>query len=268
LTGSAEQAVLPQRLAWRSFYALFLRDVTVARRELPVFLVRTAIQPLLYVLVFGFLLPRMNFVGRAYTSTLLPGILALSLSLSSMQWVALPMVIDFATNGIEDRLLAPLPMRLIALEKIAMGIIQGLVAALFVLPIARLIMGPIEALTLSNVGEIAIVALLGAAAFASLGLLLGTAISPQQIGLVFSVIIGPIMFFGCTYYPWKGLDAVPVLKYLVLINPMVYVAEGMRGALTPALPHMSLGAVIGALTLLTLGVFALGLRAFERRAIM
>jgi ABC-2 type transport system permease protein len=76
------------------------------------------------------------------------------------------------------------------------------------------------------------------------------------------------MFFGCTYYPWKGLDALPVLKYLVLINPMVYVSEGMRGALTPALPHMGLSVVIAALSLITIGVFALGLKAFERRAIL
>ena len=63
---------------------------------------------------------------------------------------------------------------------------------------------------------------------------LGTAIAPQQIGLMFSVIIAPMLFFGCAYYPWRGLDVVPVMKYVVLVNPMVYVAEGMRGALTPA----------------------------------
>lgn len=84
------------------------------------------------------------------------------------------------------------------------GIVQGLIAALFVLPIARLIMGPIEAFTLTNVAEIAAVALLGAAAFSSLGLLLGTAISPQQIGLVFSVIIGPIMSSAAPTIPGRG----------------------------------------------------------------
>ncbi len=57
---------------------------------------------------------------------------------------------------------------------------------------------------------------------------LGTAIAPRQIGLMFSVIVVPMPFFGWAYYPWRGLDVVPVLKYLVLVNPMVYVAEGMR----------------------------------------
>jgi ABC-2 type transport system permease protein len=100
-----------------------------------------------------------------------------------------------------------------------------------------------------------------------LGLLLGSAISPTQIGLMFSVVVAPMIFFGCAYYPWQGLDAVPVMKYLVLINPLVYVAEGMRGVLTPQLPHMSLAAVTAALLAVTVVFWLLGIRSFERRAI-
>ncbi len=253
--------------AWRVFAALLWRDLTVARRELPYFLVRTTLQPLLFTLVFGFVLPKMSFVGVAYSSALLPGILAMSMTLSSMQAVALPMVMDFATNTLEDRLLAPVPLSVLALEKIAMGVLQGVAAAIFVLPLARLMMGPIDGLTLTHVAEIAAVGLLGTAAFSTLGLWLGIAVSPPQIGLVFSAIVAPMMFFGCVYYPWKGLDALPVLKYLVLLNPMVYVAEGLRGSLTPALPHMAIGASFGALVVLTAAVGALGLRSFERRSI-
>ena len=70
-------------------------------------------QPLLFLIVFGYLLPKMSFVGKGYQTALLPGILAVSLSLSAIQSVALPMVQDFGwTKEIEDRLLAPVPTRL------------------------------------------------------------------------------------------------------------------------------------------------------------
>ena len=36
-------------------------------------------QPLLFLIVFGYLLPKMNFVGKGYQTALLPGILAVSL---------------------------------------------------------------------------------------------------------------------------------------------------------------------------------------------
>jgi len=242
--------------------------VTVARKELPFFLVRTIMQPLLFIIVFGALLPRMGFVGAAYRAALLPGILAISLTMSAIQAVALPMMQDFGwTKEIEDRLLAPVPTRVVAAEKIVAAVIQALIAAIVVLPIARIIMGPIPNLSFANGWAIVLIALLGATAFSSLGMWLGTAISPQQIGLMFSVIVAPMIFFGCAYYPWRGLDKVPVVKYLVLLNPLVYVAEGLRGVMTPDTPHMSLGVVIVALIVLAGAGWMLGMRSFYKRAI-
>jgi ABC-2 type transport system permease protein len=250
------------------FAALLRRDMRVARRELPFFLLRTTMQPLMFVIVFGYLLPKMGFMGRGYTTALLPGVLAISLTFSSIQSVALPMVQDFGwTKEIEDRLLAPVPIWLIAAEKIVAGVLQGVVSALFVLPVARLIMGPIPNLTFGHVGDVLLITVLGAAAFSSLGLFLGTAIQPQQIGLLFGVILAPMIFFGCAYYPWQGLSAVPIMKYAVLINPLVYVAEGMRAALTPSAPHMSLGVVVVALILIIALFWTLGMRSFMKRAV-
>jgi ABC-2 type transport system permease protein len=252
----------------RVFLAILMRDVVVARRELPYFLVRTALQPVLFVIVFGFLLPKLGFMKGDYGTALLPGIVALCLSLSAIQSVALPMMADFGyTKEIEDRLLSPIATELVAVEKMVSGVLQGIVASAVVLPIARLVMGPIPGFTLAHLPMLLLMTILGGATFSALGLYLGTAIPPQQIGLMFSVILAPMIMFGCAYYPWAGLSAVPALKWGVLINPMVYVAEGMRAALTPSIPHMPPAAIIAALLLLT-ALFAWGgLRAFMRRAI-
>lgn len=250
------------------FLALLRRDMRVARRELPYFLLRTTMQPLMFVIVFGYLLPKMGFMGRGYTTALLPGVLAISLAFASIQSVALPMVQEFGwTKEIEDRLLAPVPIRLVAAEKIVSGVLQGTVSALFVLPMARLIMGPIPNLSFGHIGTVLLITVLGAAAFSTIGLFLGTAISPAQIGLMFGVILAPMIFFGCAYYPWQGLSVVPVMKYAVLVNPLVYVAEGMRAALTPAAPHMALPVVVVALLLITAFFWRLGMKFFMKRAV-
>jgi ABC-2 type transport system permease protein len=251
----------------RVFLAILLRDVTVARRELPFFLIRTTLQPLMFVVVFGFLLPKMGLIPRDYTTLMLPGVIALSLTLSAIQSVALPMVQDFGfTKEIEDRLLAPVPIELVAVEKVVAGLLQGIVASLFVLPIARLIMGPIHGLTFRNVGLLIFATVLGGAAFSAIGLWLGTAIAPQQIGLMFSVILAPMIMFGCTYYPWAGLARIPWMKWAVLVNPLVYVSEAMRAALTPDVPHMPPAAIFAALMVVTAIFLFLGLRAFDKRA--
>jgi ABC-2 type transport system permease protein len=269
LTAAAAQRAPATVTSGRVFRALLLRDVIVIRRELVFFLLRTAMQPLMFTVVFGFLLPKMGFVQRGYTAALLPGVLAVSLAFAAVQSVALPMVADFGfTKEIEDRLLAPVDNRLVALEKVVAGSIQGVIAALFVLPLARLIMGPIEGLSLAHMGVVIAVTAFGAAAFSVLGLFLGTVIEGQQIGLLFGLIVAPMIMFGCAYYPWRGLDAVPAMKYAVLINPLTYVAEGLRAVLIPDRPHMPIPVVLGALAVITVVFWRLGLRAFMTRAFM
>jgi ABC-2 type transport system permease protein len=253
---------------WTVFRALVHRDALVVSRELPAFLLRTTLQPIMFTFVFGYLLPKMGFVQSSYGGALLPGILGVSLAFASVQAVALPMVADFGwTLEIEDRLLAPVPTSVVALEKVLMGTAQGVAAALFVLPVARLIMGPIAGLDIAHLSVVVLMTVLGALTFSAFGLLLGAAIRGEQVGLMFGFIVAPMIFFGCAYYPWKALDAAPVVQVLVLINPLVYVSEGMRGALTPSLPHMSPLVVAGALVVLCGLFLALGLRAFDRRAV-
>jgi len=254
--------------AWWVFWALLVRDATVVKRELIFFLLRTAMQPLMFTIVFGFLMPRMGLVQRGYTAALLPGVIAVSLALAAVQSVALPLVADFGwTKEIEDRLLAPVPSGLVALEKIISGAAQGVIAAVFVLPLARLIMGPIEGLALGHVVEIGTILVLGSVAFSAIGLYLGTVIEGPQVGLMFGLIIAPMIMFGCAYYPWSGLDHVPAMKYAVLINPLTYIAEGLRAALVPDKPHMPVWAVLAGLLVVTLGAWRLGLKAFMKRAV-
>ena len=54
--------------------ALLHRDLRVARRELPYFLLRVGLQPLLFTFIFGFVMPRMGIIQHGYTDMLLPGI--------------------------------------------------------------------------------------------------------------------------------------------------------------------------------------------------
>ena len=91
------------------------------------------------------------------------------------------------------------------------------------------------------------VAVLVALFSATGGLALGCSMQQTHIGLMFSLIVAPMIFFGCTYYPWSALQNFPVLQKAVLINPLVYASEGLRATLVPQFPHLSLLAVLGAL---------------------
>lgn len=248
--------------------ALLHRDLLVARRELGTFMLRVAMQPLLFTFIFGFVMPKQGLVVQNYTNMLLPGILALSMTLSGLQAVALPLVIEFGfTKEIEDRLLAPIGIKGVALEKIFVGMVQAIIAGLFVLPVAWLLMG--RGLDPQNINSflLIVVAMLTSWLFAALGLLIGSIAESQQVGLMLNLLLSPMIFFGCTYYPWAKLSVVPWFQMAVLINPLVYASEGFRAALTPDLPHMPLWLIFGSLLAFCAFFTWASLHFFKKRAL-
>ncbi|MFQ5816434.1 MAG: ABC transporter permease [Terriglobia bacterium] len=226
---------------WRTFLALLHRDLVVSLRDLFSFLVRTLVQPAFLVVILGNVMPRLGLVAPDLTTIMLPGIIALSMLFAGMQAVAMPLIFEFGyTKEIEDRLLAPIGMRTIAVEKIVMGAFQAVLAGVAILPLSVYLMYGEVQLDFSHPIILVSVILGIAIVSAAFGLFLGSVVDPQKIGLMMSVIVAPILFFGCTYYPWHGLEALPWLQKAVLLNPLVYASEGLRAALTPQVPHMGL----------------------------
>lgn len=149
-----------------------------------------------------------------------------------MTW---PLVSEFGyTREIEDRVLAPLPVEMVAVEKVVAGALQCLLAALIVFPIAYFVPATPVNITYHWL-ILATLAPLACVAAASLGLMFGTMFDPRNVPLLFGIIVVSLAFLGCIYFPWKALEAIPWLQYLVLLNPLVYISEGFRSALTPRL---------------------------------
>jgi len=199
---------------------------------------------------------------------LLPGSLGLSMTLSSMQAVSLPLVIDFGwSKEIEDRLLAPISIAGVGLEKIVVGVIQAIIAGIVVMPLAWLLMRVQLNLSWIDGIQLVLIALLSSWLFAAFGMVVGTVVAPQQISLLFTMLLAPMIFFGCAYYPWATLHVIPWFQYGVLINPLVYANEGFRLSITPQMPHMPAWMVYGALIGFSLLFTWLGLRMFAKRAL-
>lgn len=252
-----------------TFFALLRRDAHVARRNFVPLLLQTLLQPMLLVFVFGRVLTTSGYMPPEYKSLLLPGVIALSMLLAGIQAVAMPLIAEFQfTREIEDRLLAPIEIEWVAVEKVVAGMIQALIAGLVVLPAAWLLLGGGVVFGASRPLLFAVLAILIALLSSAVGLTLGCSIGQRQIGLMFSLVLAPMIFFGCTYYPWSALTKFPTLQRLVLINPIVYASEGLRGALVPQFPHLSVAAVCGALLGFDAVFLILGLRQFRRKAIL
>jgi ABC-2 type transport system permease protein len=261
------------RAALAAFGAMLLRDLRVVRKTWPAFAMRTITQPLLTVFVFAYVFPKIGQgIGGSgaseeqFSTLLVPGMISISLIFQGIQAVALPLVSEFGyTREIDDRVIAPLPVWAVGAEKIASGAIQAAIAACITFPIVLFV--PSTDVHLSFTWPILLtIGPLACILAGSLGLALGTRVEPRQVSLMFTILVLPMTMLGAVYYPWQSLEAIPWLKALVLINPLVYMSEGFRAALTD-IHTMSLGAIYAALLTFTIVLVRLGLDGFRKRVL-
>ncbi len=212
--------------ARRAFFSILGRDLFVTSAELPVFLAQAIIQPVFMAFVFGKVLTDLGFAQAGFAQVLLPGLVALTVMLTALQSTALPLVIEFSfTKEIEDRLLAPLPVSMVAVEKVLFASMRGLVAGALMFPIGRWIIGPLS-LRADRAWILVGFMVLGALAGAGMGLLLGTAVAPNRISITFALVLTPLLFTGCVQYPWPSLTHLRWFQVVTLFNPITYASEG------------------------------------------
>ncbi|MEA2297221.1 MAG: type transport system permease protein [Solirubrobacteraceae bacterium] len=252
----------------RAFRALCERDLWVTIRHEPFgFLAQSLLQPIFFLFVFGRVLPEIGAAGRSYGAQLMPGVLALTLVLTSLQNTALPLVIEFSfTKEIEDRLLAPLPTAAVALQKMVIASLRGIIAALLILPLAELILPGGVNLASAAWAPFVGLLILGSLAGAAMGLVLGTAVPPNRISVAFAIVLTPLIFTGAAFYPWPSLTRLQWFQDITLINPLTYISEGMRASLTE-LPHLASGWIALGCVAAVLAFTALGVTGFIRRAV-
>jgi len=260
-------------LAFTAFTAILHRDMVVTGRELIQFLLQAMMQPLFFLFIFGKVLPGIGLAKDGFAGLLLPGIVSLSGMLAAIQGVTLPLVLDLGfAREIDDRLLAPLPIWMVAAEKVLFGTFRGAFAAACIFPMAVLILGDAYAVRADRIGVLILMILLTGATGAAIGMLIGTIVRAEFISLMFALIFTPLIFTGCTYYPWAALSRIQWFQYLTLLNPLTYCSEGLRYAMVPEngafpMPTLDLRVVIVALLIGIAVCYGFGLRTFKKRVV-
>src|SRR5262249_39309989 len=187
----------PTAAARVAFRSLILRDLVVLRKTLKEFIPRTILQPFLLVFVFTYVFPKIGQgVGGAdeassFSTLLVAGVVGLAILFQGIQSVSLPMVQEFGyTREIEDRVLAPMPVWLVAIQKAMWGALSGLISALLVFPIAAVV--PATPVHLDvNWWILLTLTPLACYTCGALGLTFGTRFDPPTLPLLFGSIMIP-----------------------------------------------------------------------------
>ncbi len=280
------EAPVPQPTLAKTFGAMMAREFRVLRRNAVATFTRTVMQPLLFVFVFTYVMPKIGggfmFGGggagaaaagaRAvnFGTILVPGLMASMLLMQGIMAVTFPLVMEFSwQRTIEDRALAPVPISVLAMQKIVAGAVQSFLGALIVFPIVLVVHAAEQAphVHVTNWALLALILVSASLLTSALGLLLGTIMDPRKMQMLFAVILLPATMLGCVYYPWSAMHQIRWLQTLILINPMVYMSEGLRAVLTPGVAHMPMWAILTALVGGAAVFGYLATRTFTRRVL-
>ena len=260
-------------MALNAFLAMLRRDLVVTGREFIPFLLQALMQPLFFLFIFGKVMPGSGLAAANFATLMLPGIVALTGMIAAMQGVTLPLVLDLGfAREIDDRLLSPLPVWWVPLEKVLFASVRGTIASSVIFPLGYWILGSGFHVRgdriIVLIGMVVLTAFVGA----TIGLLMGTIIKPEQISLMFTLIFTPLLFTGCTYYPWGALKYIGWFQVVTLFNPLTYASEGLRYSMVPPMggqdfPTLPVMWILIALGTSVVIMFVLGTNTFRKRVV-
>ncbi|MBA2392340.1 MAG: ABC transporter permease [Ktedonobacteraceae bacterium] len=256
-----------------AFGYMLRRDIIVTVREFMPFFMQVLVQPFSLLFIFGKVLPEVGVTQQLYSASFLPGVIALNIVLVSIQGITVSLMLDLSTSReIDDRLLAPVPVSMVALEKVVFAALRGMVAGAVTFPLAYLILGSGYHVNTGAIFALIGIMILAAFASAALGLVIGTVLSADKIYLLFTLIFSALLYTGCVYYSWNTLSSIKVFQILTLFNPLTYASEGLRYAMVPPVnghpfPTLAIGWVLLGLSATFVIFLFLGIRTFHKRVI-
>lgn len=244
--------------------ARFIGDtLTIADSELhkivrdPLELLTRAVQPLLWLLVFGQVLARVRAIptgNLAYMDFLAPGVLAQS-ALFIAIFYGISVIWERDLGVVHKLLVSPAPRGALVLGKALSGGLRALIQAFLVYVVTALVGIHLRLEPLPILG-VALALFLGSALFATFSLVIACLVrSRERFMGIGQLLTMPLFFASSAVYPIALMP--DWLKVVVAINPLTYMVEAVRSLMvvggTTAHPlAMDIGVLGGALAVLVI----------------
>ncbi len=223
----------------RKSLAIADMELRKLRRD-PTELVTRAVQPALWLVVFGEVMARARMIdtgGTPYLAFLVPGVLAQSvLFIAIFNGISIIWERDL---GIVHKFLAsPTPRSALVIGKALGGGVRALVQAVVVLFLAILLGVRLNWEVLPVCGAVGLV-LLGAMVFSSFSLSIACIVKTRERFMgVGQVLTMPLFFASNAIYPTNLMPR--WLQFISHLNPLTYQIDGLRALLLPTAPSVSL----------------------------
>ncbi|MEM3437663.1 MAG: ABC transporter permease [Nitrososphaerales archaeon] len=231
--------------ALRDIHTVLWADLRVLRRHWLRTIATSLINPILYLLAFGYGLGKgITFGGYSYLDFVVPGIIALTTMTGSFNGAGSKLHVDrLFYKCFDEILMAPVSIFSIIIGKALAGVIRGIIGATALL-LAGLVISPKIAASPMFLLFL-LVLVISCFVFAFLGVLIAfVAKSHQDMNTFSNLILLPMTFLSGTFFALEGLPE--ILRIALYILPLTHSSLCLRAAaLNQPFPWYSLIALIG-----------------------
>ena len=237
-------------------YHLICRDLRIFKEEFWGKCIDTAIQLFTTVIIFSYFLPAYGLASN-YGSFILVGVIASFGFFEVMGRVSL-MIADLeGDRTILYNLALPIPAWLVFVYFGISWAILSSIISLMLFPLGKLVLFSQFDLGQISVWKFVIIFILSNLFFGFFALWLSSLFKKMSsLSHLFVRVVNPMYMFGGYLYSWAAVyELSHVAGYLHLLNPLIYVMEGMRSAALGPSGYLPFGLSVGAL-MISIGFFA------------
>ncbi len=217
---------------FRTLYYILATDMRVLSRTVGDKIIDLLIWVISVAAVTIYLLPSFG-VDASYGAFLIVG-MAASAGLFEQYFSATQLVSDFEGNRIISFYLTlPMPSWLVLIAYMLFYLINSFLLGFCVIPISKVLFWHHFSLAQLSIFKYIVMLVLTSLFYATFTLWLsGTVPSLERIGSAWMRFVYPLWVFGGYQYSYTVLaDKSPWFAYASLINPQLYIMEGMRAAI-------------------------------------
>lgn len=217
--------------SFRVFYQLLRRDLHIFRREFPSKLFDTALVFFTNIVVFAYLMPQ-QWLSESYGPFLMIGAIASFGLIEIIGKVSLFMSDIEGDRTISQTLILPVSSNAVFVYIALLWALTSILLSVLLFPLGKLLL--YKRFDTESISYIRLIPMYLSANFffGSFALWLASILKGMEsINSIWMRVINPLWMFGAYFYSWKASMALsPVIGYISLVNPMVYIMEGMRAA--------------------------------------
>lgn len=253
---------------FKIFCAFLWRDFFVYGKRVSKYLLNYGIiGPVLYVITFAYLQPRVFFDSNISVgiSTFIGNVSQILLSLTYT--VISGVLYDLKKHKFTQYQLSILPVKLFVLKEILFASLWGTFIAIPFFPIARILLGSSFATEHISWPTVFMMLFLAALCCSSY-LFLATSLLTRtdQTRQLWMRVNIPMIILGGFWVPWHIMYRFsPYLGKAVLVNPLIYITEGLRQAIIGGNQYLSIGTCVIALLIFSIFFIVCGMYVFKRK---